>query len=433
MAATNPFETENPFPVIAPGTPSAARATVPDQAPVTNVSAPDQASVTNVAAPTMASTREAQAQQATARGYTASTATNERAQATLRQVQPNELVQNQLAQIVGDDSILLQRARARANEQSNARGLVNSSMALGAADAAVYDYAMPIARDDAAAYGTAARDNQQFENSTSQFNAGEANTTARSNAGLISRASEFGADADNTASRTNAELGTRVSETNARESNLSSRQNVDLSFTAGRDNAAAANRASLQTNDQTFRASQDNAAAANRAAIQTNDQMFQASEFDAREQNAMTRQTNDQQFRAAVENSSVQTQAAMNRFTTDLAAERDSTAAGSEIFRQFQVSATNILASDMPQEAKDRAIDELVQLTRQSMLASRSMDEARIDEILTMPRLTRPASATAPASTADPESAPGGAAPGGAAPGDMRPGVDDWRYGNNTA
>ena len=85
-------------------------------------------------------------------------------------VAPNETVRSQLQQIIADDSPLMQQARARALQTANTRGLLNSSMAMTAADSALYDAAMPIAQQDASTYARAG-----------EFNAGQANTFARDN------------------------------------------------------------------------------------------------------------------------------------------------------------------------------------------------------------------------------------------------------------
>lgn len=85
-------------------------------------------------------------------------------------VAPNETVRSQLQQIIADDSPLMQQARARALQTANTRGLLNSSMAMTAADSAMYDAAMPIAQQDASTYARAG-----------EFNASTANTFARDN------------------------------------------------------------------------------------------------------------------------------------------------------------------------------------------------------------------------------------------------------------
>ena len=103
-------------------------------------------------------------------------------------VDTNQTVQGQMSGLLAKGSPLMQRAETRANQQSVQRGLLNSSMAVGAAQNAVIDAAMPMAQQDAGTYAESARSNAAARTSTSQFNAGETNTASR-----------FGADAENQA------------------------------------------------------------------------------------------------------------------------------------------------------------------------------------------------------------------------------------------
>ena len=75
-----------------------------------------------------------------------------------------ETVAGQLRSLLSEDSPVLQQARARAMQQMNARGLVNSSMANSAATDAVIQSALPIASADAGVYGDVARLNQGYQN-----------------------------------------------------------------------------------------------------------------------------------------------------------------------------------------------------------------------------------------------------------------------------
>lgn len=61
-----------------------------------------------------------------------------------------ETTRGQMESLLDSDSVYLQRARARAAEQSAARGLQNSSIGAGAGEAAAIDAALPIASQDAA-------------------------------------------------------------------------------------------------------------------------------------------------------------------------------------------------------------------------------------------------------------------------------------------
>ena len=83
-------------------------------------------------------------------------------------VQPNETVRSQLQQIIADDSPLMQQARTRALQTANSRGLLNSSMAMTAADSAMYDAAMPIATQDASTYARAGEFNSNTKNTFSR-------------------------------------------------------------------------------------------------------------------------------------------------------------------------------------------------------------------------------------------------------------------------
>lgn len=106
-------------------------------------------------------------------------------------------VQGQLKTIVDKGSPLQQLAVRDANDQMNQRGLLNSTLAIGAAQDAVYRTALPIAQADAGVYDKAMTNTANVENAARQF----------------------GAAAENTASQTNAQLGSSIAATNAQEAN----------------------------------------------------------------------------------------------------------------------------------------------------------------------------------------------------------------------
>ncbi len=118
------------------------------------------------------------------------TATYAPAQATSADwtVDKNQTVQGQMDGLLAKSSPLFQRSETKANQESVRRGLLNSSMAVGAAQNAVIDAAMPMAQQDAGTYAESARTNANARTQTSQFNTGETNTASR-----------FGADAENQA------------------------------------------------------------------------------------------------------------------------------------------------------------------------------------------------------------------------------------------
>jgi hypothetical protein len=124
------------------------------------------------------------------------------------EVKPEQTVQEQIRRVIGEHSPLLQQAEARARQRVNERGLLNSSIAIGESQKALYDTALPIAAADAATYERAGT-----------------NTT---NALLASRA--FKAGAENTVSQANAALGTDVAKVNAAARNAALAQGADAAL-----------------------------------------------------------------------------------------------------------------------------------------------------------------------------------------------------------
>jgi hypothetical protein len=99
---------------------------------------------------------------------------------TLRQVDPTkETVAGQLHSLLTSGSPYLERARTSARQTANQRGLLNTSMAAGAGEAAAIDAALPIATSDANVFGTASRENQSYQNTAGQFNAAAENVSSQ--------------------------------------------------------------------------------------------------------------------------------------------------------------------------------------------------------------------------------------------------------------
>lgn len=71
---------------------------------------------------------------------------------TIREITPEETVSGQLNTLLAEDSVYLQSARNYALEEANQRGLLNSSIAVGAGERAAIDAAAPIAAQDASTY-----------------------------------------------------------------------------------------------------------------------------------------------------------------------------------------------------------------------------------------------------------------------------------------
>jgi reverse gyrase len=88
--------------------------------------------------------------------------------------------------IIDENGPLGQQAETRSNQRMNQRGLLSSSIAVGAGQSALYDAALPIAQADAQTQARAGEfnagaqqqtslANQNSQNQMAQFNAGETN------------------------------------------------------------------------------------------------------------------------------------------------------------------------------------------------------------------------------------------------------------------
>ena len=148
----------------------------------TNGAAP---SVTNANA-TLGTANTANATLGTANTANTTLGTANTTTAALGQVDPSTgTVAGQMATDLNANSPYLQAARSKANQASNDRGILNSTMGVQAGESAAINAALPIATSDAGAYNTQSLTNQATQNQTNQFN-----TTALNNQGLVNQAAE---------------------------------------------------------------------------------------------------------------------------------------------------------------------------------------------------------------------------------------------------
>ena len=88
---------------------------------------------------------------------------------------PDQTVESRVQGIIQKNSPLQQMAETRAKQEQNAKGTLNSSMAIQAGQNAVIQNALPIASQDANTATTVALSNQNAGNTAGQFNAGQVN------------------------------------------------------------------------------------------------------------------------------------------------------------------------------------------------------------------------------------------------------------------
>ena len=213
-----------------------------------------------------------------------------------------ENVSDAIQRITGQDSPIMQRAVAQATAEANRRGLLNSSMAAGAAQGAILDRAFQIAQSDV---------------QNEQFNVAQQNAMESQNVQMGNEALRFTADARNAASSFLANAQNRSAEFLAAERNQNGRFNAEQANRAAEFTANAQNQASQFAAAAQNQASIFNAGEANRLSMFSAEQANQASRFAAEMQQAAS------QFNATAFNQAQQRYAdAMN---AALAAETDAT------------------------------------------------------------------------------------------------------------
>ena len=93
-----------------------------------------------------------------------------------------DTVAGQLAGLMTKENPVMLQARTKAAQTANARGLLNSSMAVEAGESAAIGAALPIAQSDAATYSQQRLANQGAENTAYQFGAGAENAATAASA-----------------------------------------------------------------------------------------------------------------------------------------------------------------------------------------------------------------------------------------------------------
>lgn len=160
-------------------------------------------------------------------------------------VTDDQTVSGQVRKLIDENNPLQQQAATRARQQMNAGGLMNSSMAVQAGQAAMYDAALPIAQADAGTYGRAAAYNADTENQFAGKNVDASNTaygataniqanTARDTAATIAQANladkqgNISAAAAEKLAGVNAQAAAKLAQTNAAAAVLKAQNDIDI-------------------------------------------------------------------------------------------------------------------------------------------------------------------------------------------------------------
>tara|TARA_B100001287_G_C22685498_1_gene533238 strand:- start:1246 stop:2649 length:1404 start_codon:yes stop_codon:yes gene_type:complete len=280
-----------------------------------------------------------------------------KANAITREVDEKETSQYQLDKMLRTDSPLMERARTEGLQQGAARGLLNSSMAVGAAQGAMIDRAQPFAINDAATYFNTAESNMRAQNQaelqnaqmsteTNIFNVGQVNQRTRDQAGFDLQAASQNAQASNSA--LNSFLD--------RENSIFMMES-NQAFQAAENAADRTLQTNLQANQQSFLTSENALDRAQQTALQDDAQAFAATQQSAlftqqtalqnaefAQQTAM--QTADQTFQTAFQSAAFAQQTALQddaQAAATLSQESQQTfqAGQAELDRELALNQTN--------------------------------------------------------------------------------------------
>lgn len=213
-------------------------------------------------------------------------------------VNQNQTVAGQLSGILSSNSPLLQQAQARALQAMNSRGLLNSSMAVGAGESALYDAALPIAQADASTYANSGRYNADVANNMSQFNANANNTASQFNAGATQQASRDNAAASNNLQSQLLQTQAQMDMANTEAKNKALSQDSQQNLQAQLSNQDAAKAIGMQQYDAAVKTAMQNADSQNKLQLQQLDAVTrtQIEQIDAQYKNQM--QTNQSMAQA---------------------------------------------------------------------------------------------------------------------------------------
>lgn len=194
------------------------------------------ATATQAADPTPVTTNNATAATVNPGGTLAQAQQYSAAQNT---VDPDQLASNQLADITSQDSPLMEQADSQAKTNSNSRGLLNSSFASGASEAAMVQAATPLAEQNAATEANSSLANQAATNQASAQNASLGTQVSTTNAATQAQIASL-----------NAQMSTAVSQGNAQQANAIAEQLQQLQTQTGQFNSAQTNTANLQNSQE---------------------------------------------------------------------------------------------------------------------------------------------------------------------------------------
>ena len=140
-------------------------------------------------------------------------------EAVMGEIAPESTVEGRLSGLLSQQSPYMDRARQEGVKAANRRGLLNTSMAVGASQGAAIDRALPIAQQDAATFAEQQFRNQGYSNEAARYLAEQSVERENLQAGLEQQTREFNAARQFEADKINQQTAQRVYDTYAAETN----------------------------------------------------------------------------------------------------------------------------------------------------------------------------------------------------------------------
>ena len=353
MAVVNPYDVSsapqaNPG-LLAAAMPQPAAVTAPttaSQVAMIDSSAFDPAKVTPAGTVTPSTY---QASTGTSTGYNA-------AQATATKWNPDDksTVAGQLSGILSSNSPLLQQAQTRAAQSMNSRGLLNTSMAIGAGESALYDAALPIAQADAATFGSAGKYNADVDNTTSQFNTNATNTSSQFTAGAKNAQEQQNVAALNSASSQNSQQTQAAGTTNANSANALQSQLLQTTAAQSAANADARNKAVSQDATAALQAGLANQDTASKTAL---------AQYQGAIQVALA--NTDAQGKLQLQQISAATQQSLAQIEATYKNQMQASQSAAQMYAQTVQNISNItMDKDLDSSAKQAAISQQIDMLK---------------------------------------------------------------------
>lgn len=158
----------------------------------------------------------------------------------------NGVVEDRLNKMIGRDSEYMQMAKSNAQRNMSARGLGNSSLAVGANYAAGISASLPIAQQDASAFNEIGMSNTNAKNQFDLSNQAAQNRALSENSNAQNQANTWNATAKDTANKLNQQYNNQASAFGAEAANQFALQNKAALDQSAADFANAQNEASMQ-------------------------------------------------------------------------------------------------------------------------------------------------------------------------------------------